>query len=211
MNDLISRQAVIDCFKKWQPYMATRLHEFENELSELPTIAISHDGDLISRKDAIEFFKYDVYIVNELKNMATVAIPSAEPCDDAISREAVEDKLNKMCNALEEIFANIRLQNADESVCGLCEYDCPAPFECKGFETNECFKLADEIRHKWQSTKDIPPVNPQPKTGNWIRVTDNAGHLVWECDKCGWQQRYNTNFCPDCGADMRGDTDADSD
>ena len=40
MNDLISRQAVIDCFKKWQPYMATRLHEFENELSELPSVAI---------------------------------------------------------------------------------------------------------------------------------------------------------------------------
>ena len=39
-GDLISRQAVIDCFKKWQPYMATRLHEFENELSELPTVAI---------------------------------------------------------------------------------------------------------------------------------------------------------------------------
>ena len=36
----ISRQAVINCFKKWQPYMATRLHEFEKELSELPSVAI---------------------------------------------------------------------------------------------------------------------------------------------------------------------------
>ena len=42
----------------------------------------------------------------------------------------------------------------------------------------------------------------EPKTGHWIRVTDKAGHLVWECDKCSWQQRYNTNFCPDCGAKM---------
>lgn len=37
-EDAISRQAVLDCFKKWQPYMATRLHEFERELSDLPSV-----------------------------------------------------------------------------------------------------------------------------------------------------------------------------
>ena len=42
----------------------------------------------------------------------------------------------------------------------------------------------------------------EPKTGHWIRTTDKAGHLVWECDKCGWQQKFNTNFCPDCGVKM---------
>lgn len=38
-EDMISRRAVMDCFKKWQPYMATRLHEFEKELSALPPVA----------------------------------------------------------------------------------------------------------------------------------------------------------------------------
>ena len=37
-EDCISRQAVLDCFKKWQPYMATRLLDFEKELSELPPV-----------------------------------------------------------------------------------------------------------------------------------------------------------------------------
>ena len=37
-EDAISRQAVMDCFKKWQPYMATRLWDFEQELSRLPSI-----------------------------------------------------------------------------------------------------------------------------------------------------------------------------
>ena len=37
-EDCISRQAVLDCFKKWQPYMATRLLDFEKELSELPSV-----------------------------------------------------------------------------------------------------------------------------------------------------------------------------
>ena len=54
--DLISRQAVIDCFKKWQPYMATRLHEFEKELSELPSVAIPQDHD--GCKDC----KYETYL-----------------------------------------------------------------------------------------------------------------------------------------------------
>ncbi len=51
----------------------------------------------------------------------------------------------------------------------------------------------------------LPPVTPKPKTGHWIRVTDKAGHLVWKCDKCDWQQRFNTNFCPDCGAEMESE------
>lgn len=44
----------------------------------------------------------------------------------------------------------------------------------------------------------------RPK-GKWIRVVDKAGHLVWECEYCKWQQRIATNFCPDCGAEMNGD------
>ena len=39
IRTLISRQAVMNCFKKWQPYMATRLREFETELLTLPPVA----------------------------------------------------------------------------------------------------------------------------------------------------------------------------
>lgn len=53
--------------------------------------------------------------------------------------------------------------------------------------------------------KDICEKKDERQTGKWIRVTDKTGHLVWECDKCGWQQRYNTNFCPDCGANMESE------
>ena len=37
-EDAISRQAEMNCFKKWQPYMATRLFDFEKELSSLPPV-----------------------------------------------------------------------------------------------------------------------------------------------------------------------------
>lgn len=54
-GEYISREAVMDCYKKWQPYMATRLHEFEKELSELPSVAIPPDHD--GCKDC----KYETY------------------------------------------------------------------------------------------------------------------------------------------------------
>jgi len=53
-EDAVSREAVMDCFKKWQPYMATRIFDFEKELSELPSVTPSrhvnceiaeHDGN----------------------------------------------------------------------------------------------------------------------------------------------------------------------
>lgn len=40
------------------------------------------------------------------------------------------------------------------------------------------------------------------KQGEWKRVIDKSGHLVWECD-CGWQERIATKFCPDCGIKMK--------
>lgn len=55
------------------------------------------------------------------------------------------------------------------------------------------------------SIESLPSAIPKQKTGHWIRVTDKTGHLVWECDKCGWQQRFNTNFCPDCGVKMESE------
>ena len=47
------------------------------------------------------------------------------------------------------------------------------------------------------------PYEPQEsEEGHWIRTTDKAGYLVWECNKCGWQQKLYTHFCPDCGKKM---------
>lgn len=37
-EDCISREDVMKCFKKWQPYMATRLWDYEQELKELSSV-----------------------------------------------------------------------------------------------------------------------------------------------------------------------------
>ena len=52
--------------------------------------------------------------------------------------------------------------------------------------------------------KNMPSIIPQPKTGHWI--DDDTLCHSWRCNQCYWLMRSNrTNFCPNCGADMRGD------
>lgn len=49
------------------------------------------------------------------------------------------------------------------------------------------------------------------KTGKWNKI-DRDKHDVWRplwhCSLCGGQKYVVTNFCPHCGADMRGDRNA---
>lgn len=40
------------------------------------------------------------------------------------------------------------------------------------------------------------------KKNYWFRTTDETEHLVWECPYCKWQQRFWTNYCPNCGKDI---------
>lgn len=56
-------------------------------------------------------------------------------------------------------------------------------------------------------TVDAVPV----RHGRWIHRTPNNGHTppYDECDNCGWEVRIKTNFCPNCGADMREDGEHD--
>lgn len=71
-----------------------------------------------------------------------------------INRTKAEDKLKRLVIEMEEIFANIREKNVDDSVCGLCEYDCDHGLdgytnECPGFEKNDCFKLNEKYKEEW--------------------------------------------------------------
>ena len=64
-----------------------------------------------------------------------------------------------------------------------------------------CNKTREEYIRKALET--IPPVTPKPRTGHWIRITDKTGHfLTWQCDKCGLQHKFSTDYCPDCGHKM---------
>ena len=62
----------------------------------------------------------------------------------------------------------------------------------------------------------LPSVKQEPKTGHWIMSDDGLYRPI--CDKCGahpWKGYIPTveeatevfKYCPNCGADMRGNTE----
>lgn len=79
----------------------------------------------------------------------------------------------RLIDELEEIFSEIREKHVDDSVCGLCEYDCDHGLdgyanECPGFERDDCFKLKDEIKREW-----IEQMQSCDKWGRlWIWLND---------------------------------------
>ena len=50
----------------------------------------------------------------------------------------------------------------------------------------------------------------EPKRGEWIENIKNVSDLIWheyECDQCGELALMRHNFCPNCGADMRKESE----
>ena len=114
--------------------------------------------------------------------------PAYEPCDDAVSREAVKELIKSGIST--DTYDDIEL---------VCKWIDEIPSVTPKSET--VTEFADRCRECGAKYGKLL----EQKSGKWIRVTDKTGHLVWECNKCGWQQRFNTNFCPDCGAKMESE------
>jgi len=49
---------------------------------------------------------------------------------------------------------------------------------------------------------NAPTVEERPK-GEWIYIDNDWG--TFQCDQCKKHSSINYNYCPNCGADMRGD------
>lgn len=61
--------------------------------------------------------------------------------------------------------------------------------------------------------RTLPSVQPQRKRGKWLWELAPNGWANHICSECGFKEntdihvKLNWQFCPNCGADMRGDTD----
>ena len=54
--------------------------------------------------------------------------------------------------------------------------------------------------------RQLPPAQPERPKGKWVEKPHVYG--VAYCSLCDYELHTNdTNFCPNCGADMRGDQD----
>lgn len=58
---------------------------------------------------------------------------------------------------------------------------------------------------------NVDAVNAQPtiepRRGKWIYNQLRGTTRIWRCSECGWNDLAQFNFCPHCGADMRGEND----
>jgi len=54
--------------------------------------------------------------------------------------------------------------------------------------------------------KQLPSAQPERKNGKWIDIRCGTVSL-WSCSKCGEIYAENFHYCPNCGADMRGEQD----
>lgn len=65
----------------------------------------------------------------------------------------------------------------------------------------------DFLPFDWLAIADSKPYEDRPQ-GEWINPTKNTDFsnrdLFSDCSICGHTQMDETNFCPNCGADMRG-------
>ena len=86
---------------------------------------------------------------------------------------------------------------------------------------DEFYSRADDDGYVCYSAEDMegiirtfPSAQPERKKGKWIQKEDPYGFFdtIPVCSECGHttKMRETYNFCPNCGADMRGEQDEDN-
>jgi len=169
-EDTISRQAVIDAM-----------------------CALCNTGETLEENPWRDNPHIDA-IIDELDKLPSV---TPQPCEDAISRQAAIDALEKVA----ELF----------------------PWRVPGKrDTYDSYNGAwnDAIGRAEMEIEGLPPVAPQPKTGHWIEREsgtedkENGFETVIVCSGCDFpattfysedcerRTQIRTSFCPNCGAKM---------
>lgn len=82
---------------------------------------------------------------------------------------------------------------------------------CRDYISRQAVLNEMERRHQEGDTitkgfiKSLPPVNPTRPKGEWLFTEIiNDYYVTGQCSRCTQRNRID-NFCPNCGADMRGE------
>ncbi len=107
--------------------------------------------------------------------------------DDLISRQAAIDEVSKYASIWMEYDGGMTQEEVAEAA------------------------LKSAKRTMVHILEEMPSAEPERKTGKWIEVDDYYNRISGRCSICGWEALlYETDvvgmdFCPNCGADMRGE------
>ena len=180
----------------------------------------------MTNKDAIIRLK-NIDIRNALQedydalDMAIKALEQ-QPSEDCISRaEAI--------NVVHKYFVNYLKLNDDICLDGIRSLPSVTPTISKMEQVEDCISRdavdelskalvhttrdkADFLCNFWERLQKLPPVTPH-KRGKWLdkKTTIKGGHGLaygrYGCSVCKKKQPSKTDFCPNCGADMRESED----
>lgn len=64
---------------------------------------------------------------------------------------------------------------------------------------------AKTMVYETKKLSDVPSVQAEREKGAWIVIDD--AERKYQCDECKAMSYVLGNFCPNCGADMRGESD----
>ena len=163
-------------------------------------------SDLIDRQAAID----------ALGGNEPVGDPSKMDDDDVVKmweRIRIINIINKLPSAQPETHE----KRTETHACDLISRQAAIDALDKRFDkipmeqTTEILKLRKDLR-------GLPSIQSEQKRGRWIYGEDEYGIDGYHCDKCGffvpWDYTHkfinyieDYNFCPSCGADMRGEQD----
>ena len=85
-----------------------------------------------------------------------------------------------------------------------CKHHCD---DCGYFDNDFHCKLISDTPEvepaKWQYEFFIKLFDKARPKGEWVDI--NGDGSLWKCTNCNEKSCCKGKFCPDCGADMRGD------
>jgi hypothetical protein len=202
--------------------------EYEKELKYVVNGGCNGDcnGDYISRQAVLdEMYKRkadgDAITAGFIKGLPSVTpAEKQEPCEDVISRQSAislasdlkhdlpdDDRLADMVMAHNEGILDYQTQLS--LLPSVNQEPCEDAISRRAVLNTirdwlKTAMMADGKPTLCDSIRDLPSVTSVEKVGRWIRITDKTGHfLTWQCDKCGLQHKFSTNYCSNCGAKMQ--------
>lgn len=234
-DDAISRNAVIQTLNKMDRYTATELtlcdtnkkfpanevfivdDVYEQIAEQLPSVThkpIECD-DAINRPRVVKFEGTNMAcmggdeIMKEFENNPQQNNDKAT-CDDAISRQAVLDRIRESIETYHNQYTTDMLNMWGLFTQFIKEMPSVRPQEpidaisreavIEWLKAKDIIKLSSQEETARKELKALPPVTPQ-KYGHWIWNFDKG---YCKCSECGIGMGHKEfDYCPNCGAKMQ--------
>ena len=200
MDDTISRLAVIQIIEKMRARIGHNLEravggaiiEILDEVGEnvgklpsaLGTNLAEVGTDCISRQSAIDAFN---------TNLNELVVGGEE------NAKTVENYLNRVLDKI-KCLPSVQLNTYWEEQCQSYEQTINKLRESLSTQMGYCKLVKDRLER-------LPSAQPEPKRGKWHYSDGKPARIGLSfgvvCDQCGTESEYCTNFCGECGADMR--------